>query len=103
MIEGFGFGAILAVDDSLLPADLQAFFYEMHRLTVCDWIASPTKSAASTLQGMVAIQGGTFDFRVFGSRNRRRRLAGYGCPVSVGECTAAHHMHRLQISPFFID
>jgi hypothetical protein len=41
MIEGFGFGAILAVDDSLLPADLQAFFYEMHRLTVCDWIASP--------------------------------------------------------------
>jgi hypothetical protein len=41
IIEGFGFGAILAVDDSLLPADLQAFFYEMHRLTVCDWIASP--------------------------------------------------------------
>jgi len=117
-IEGSGFGAILAVEDGSESADLHAFLDEMHRLNgvrldsfSSQWHVlpqtlveiDPTKTATSAPDRMVAIPGGTFNFKVAGIEIEGGDWDGVDVQYPWEDTPRRHHVHKMQIAPFFID
>lgn len=117
-IEGCGFGAVLAVKNGPLPADMAAFLKEMNQLDSVrlDSFSSqwhvlpqtlvpikPAKSAASTPPGMVAIRGGYFNFKVSGIEIEGGDWAGVDVQYPWENAPRRHHAHRMWIAPFDID
>ena len=117
-IEGYGFGAVLAVKDGPLPANLTTFLEQMHQLNSVrlDSFSSqwhvlpqalvpikPTKPAASAPPGMVAIPGGYFNFKVSGIEIEGGDWAGVDVQYPWEDAPRRHHAHRMWIAPFYID
>lgn len=117
-IDGYGFGAVLASRDGVLPADLKGFLDQMHQLNSVrldsyssQWhvlpqtlvAIDPTKPATAAPQGMIAIPGGTFDFKVSGIEIEGGDWAGVDVQFPWENAPRRDHVHRMHIVPFYID
>lgn len=117
-LEGMGFGAILAIQNGNVPGDLSDFLSEMHELNTTrldsfsrQWhvlpqtmvAIRPTKPESSTPEGMVAIPGGVFDFKVSGIEIEGGDWAGVDVQYPWENSPRRNHEHRMQIAPFFMD
>jgi iron(II)-dependent oxidoreductase len=117
-MEAYGFGAVLAVEDGALPGDLSSFLAEMRRLNGVrldsfsnQWSVlrqtlvaiQPTAPAASAPEGMVAIPGGTFDFKVSGIEIEGGNWPGVDVQYPWEDSPRRNHEHRMRIEPFYID
>lgn len=118
IIEGSGYGAILASDSASLPPNFSAFVAQMH-----DYAQTPlkqfsdanvvlsqqmtpiaaTKPAASAPPGMVQIPGGTFTFQVNGIEIEGGNQLGVDVQYPWENAPIRHHLHTMQIKPFYID
>ncbi len=117
-IEGLGFGAILATDQS--PAtgpmkDLLAYMAERSRRPLSsytrEWKAVPqkmvdipaTKPAQSAPAGMVHIPGGDYDFQVRGIEIEGGNDPGVDVQYPWEDIARRNHRHRIHLSSFYID
>jgi formylglycine-generating enzyme required for sulfatase activity len=118
MIEGHGFGAVLAMDSGPSPSDLWTFLDDMHRLNSVrldsysgEWhvlpqslvAIQPTNPAASAPDGMVAIPGATLDFKVSGIEIEGGDWSSVDVQYPWEDAPRRNHVHRIQIAPFYID
>jgi iron(II)-dependent oxidoreductase len=117
-MEAYGFGAVLAVEDGAQPGDLSGFLAAMHQLNSVrldsfsnQWrvlrqtlvAIRPTEPAASAPEGMVAIPGGTFDFKVSGIEIEGGNWPGVDVQYPWEDSPRRNHEHRMRIEPFYID
>jgi formylglycine-generating enzyme required for sulfatase activity len=118
-IDGMGFGAVLAVQAGAEPpAGLNQFLAEMHKLNSVrldsfsdQWHVLPqqlvatraTKPATSAPEGMVAIPGGTFNFRVSGIEIEGGDWNGVDVQYPWEDSPRRNHNHTMRIEPFHID
>ena len=117
-IEGLGFGAVLAVENGSQPAGLHEFLSEMHSLNDVrlDSFSSawhvlpqqlvaihPTKTAATAPEGMIAVPGGTFNFRVAGIEIEGGDWNGVDVQYPWEDSPRRDHIHKMEITPFYID
>ena len=118
-IEGQGFGAVLALDPGTeTPAGINQFLDEMHKLNSVrldsfsnQWHVltqqlvpiHATKPAASAPEGMVAIPGGIFDFRVSGIEIEGGDWNGVDVQYPWEDSPRRDHVHTMRIAPFYMD
>ena len=119
-IEALGFGAVLAVEHRLTAGICDDFLSEMQQPERCtarqlfkrvDMFCrnsllrfTATKAAAAAPEGMVQIPRGTFNFRVCGHRDRRRRSEiGVDVQYPWEDSPRRDHIHTMEIAPFYID
>ena len=118
-IEGQGFGAVIAVDPGAeMPAGLNQFLEEIHKLNSVrldsfsnQWHVltqqlvpiHATKPAASAPEGMVAIPGGTFNFRVSGIEIEGGDWNGVDVQYPWEDSPRRDHVHTMHIAPFYMD
>ena len=118
-IEGQGFGAVIAIDPGAgMPAGLNQFLEEIHKLNSVrldsfsnQWHVltqqlvpiHATKPAASAPEGMVAIPGGTFNFRVSGIEIEGGDWNGVDVQYPWEDSPRRDHVHTMHIAPFYMD
>lgn len=118
-IEGQGFGAVLAIDPGTeAPAGHNQFLEEMHKLNSVrldsfsnQWHVltqklvpiQATKPATSAPEGMIAIPGGTFNFRVSGIEIEGGDWNGVDVQYPWEDSPRRNHVHTMHIAPFYMD
>jgi len=118
-IEGQGFGAVIAIDPGAgMPVGLNQFLEEIHKLNSVrldgfsnQWHVltqqlvpiHATKPAASAPEGMVAIPGGTFNFRVSGIEIEGGDWNGVDVQYPWEDSPRRDHVHTMHIAPFYMD
>lgn len=116
-IEAHGFGAIFATP-APLDGKLKSLFEEMQVLSVKplssysgEWKFLPqqvvpiakTAVASNAPDGMVKIPGGNFAFRVNGIEIEGFNDVGVDVQYPWEDSPRRHHVHSMQIDPFWID
>ena len=117
-MEGYGFGAVLALDsgtqaqglDSLLTqmrewskSPLKSFSHEWHYLPQQMVEIAATKLVASAPAGMVRIPGGEFDFEVTGVEIEGYNWEGLDFQYPGENSPRRGHQHKMSMQPFYID
>jgi formylglycine-generating enzyme required for sulfatase activity len=117
-IEANGYASILALSKTSLIDGLSEFLQKMKLLSAKplqqysgSWKALPqqmidiplTEPQANAPEGMVAITGGEFDFKVGGIEIEGFMWAGMDFQYPWENIPRRAHFHHLEISPFFID
>lgn len=116
-MEAHGYGAVLATpaEPDALIRELMAKMAQMTAKPLSDyshqWTAlrqkiveiAPTQAANSTPQGMIRIEGGTFDFKVEGIEIEGSDDIGVDAQYPWEDSARRFHQHLMQIKPYYID
>jgi len=117
-IEGYGFGAILALDsgadmpglEALLARmrewaqrPLKSFSHDWHFLPQQMVEISSTKPAAAAPAGMIKIPGGEFNFAVTGIEIEGYNWEGLDFQYPWEDSPRRGHQHKLPMKPYYID
>jgi len=117
-IEGLGYGAVLATEESPAPGrlqDLMKFMAERSRRPLAsysrEWKAvpqtfveiAPTKPASDAPSGMIRIPEGDFDFQVSGIEIEGGNDPGVDVQYPWEDLPRRYHHHRVHVHSFYMD
>jgi len=117
-LEGLGYGAVLATEESPAPAPLQSllqFMAERSRRPLSsytrEWTAvpqtlveiPPTKPASAAPPGMIRIPEGDFDFQVSGIEIEGGNDPGADVQYPWENAPRRYHRHSVHMHSFYID
>ena len=117
-MEPHGYDAILAVDEGTMPSNLESYLQKRRTLTEKPLSAyshewhflpqqmveiPPTTKEHRTLDGMIHIPAGDFDFTVRGIEIEGSNWAGLDVQYAWEDSPRRSHSHRLQVPAFDID
>ncbi len=117
-LETRGYGAVLAVDSGAAVEGLDIYLAKMHELNrvplqslSAEWHSlpqkiapiAPTHPASAAPEGMVAIPGGDFDFKVMGIEIEGYTWDGMDFQYPWEPSARRSHLEHLTMKPYFMD